>query len=89
MQDFIKKLNCEYSEKITALLNKRNSFAVSGITNCAKLLILAQLAIKNAKKLVFVVETEQIALKFHNDLAKLFNIDAVIFPYQDGSKSFI
>ncbi len=85
MQDFIKKLNCEYSEKITALLNKRNSFAVSGITNCAKLLILAQLAIKNAKKLVFVVETEQIALKFHNDLAKLFNIDAVIFPYQDGS----
>ena len=85
MQEFIKQLNCDYSEKITALLKKKTSFALSGITNCAKLLILAQAAVKDRKKIAFVVETEQQALKFQNDLKKLFSINAVIFPYQDGS----
>ena len=85
MQSFIKTLNCEYSEKITALLQKKVSFALSGITNCAKLIILAQLLLKNNKKLVFITETEQTALKFQNDLKKFFETDSVIFPYQDGS----
>ncbi len=85
MQEFIKQLNCEYADKISALVNKRTSFALSGITNCAKLFILAQLAIKNSKKTVFVVESEQSALKYQNDLNKLFSLNPVIFPYQDGS----
>ncbi len=85
MQDFIKSLNCEYSEKIAALLKKNNSFVISGVTNCAKLIVLSQLLIKHGKKLIFTVETEQAALKFQNDLVKLFNKTAVIFPYQDGS----
>ena len=85
MQDFIKNLKYEYSEKISALLKKRVSFAISGITNCSKLIVLAQLLLKNNKKLVFVVETEQSALKFQNDLKNLFQKEAVIFPYQDGS----
>ena len=38
----------------------------------------------NNKKLVFVVDTEQNALKFQNDLKNLFDINALIFPYQDG-----
>ncbi len=85
MQNFIKNLKCEYSEKLSALLKQHTSFAVSGITNCAKLVILAQILIKNNKKIIFVVETEQTALKFQNDLKKLFDKEAVIFPYQDGS----
>lgn len=85
MQNFIKNLKAQYSEKITALINKGNSFTISGITNSSKLLILAQLFLKNNKKIIFIVETEQIALKFQNDLNKLFNINSVIFPYQDGS----
>ena len=85
MINLVKNLKCEYSEKITALLNKRNSFAISGITNCAKLILLSQLLEKNNKKLVFVVDTEQNALKFQNDLKNLFEINAIIFPYQDGS----
>ncbi|MBQ9246090.1 transcription-repair coupling factor [bacterium] len=85
MQEFIKNIKTEYSEKITALLKKGNSFNVSGITNCAKLIILAQMLIKSNKKIIFTVETEQNALKFQNDLKKLFNTDSVIFPYQDGS----
>ena len=75
MKAFVQNLKCEYSEKITALLQKKFSFALSGITNCAKLIILAQLLIKNNKKLVFVTETEQSALKYQNDLKNLFDIE--------------
>ncbi len=85
MREYIKNINCDYSEKMTALIKKRNSFALSGLTNCSKLFILSRLVIKNNKQLVFIVETEQNALKFQNDLKKLFNIEADIFPYQDGS----
>ncbi len=85
MQKFVKNIKCEYSEKINALLAKKTSFLVSGVTNCAKLFIIAQLLIKNKKKLIFIVESEQDALKFQNDIKKLFNKNALIFPYQDGS----
>ncbi|MBQ3640413.1 transcription-repair coupling factor, partial [bacterium] len=85
MQDFIKHLKCDYIEKATSLINKGVSFVVSGITNCSKLIILAQLLIKNNKKVVFITETEQTALKFRNDLSRLFSVNAEIFPYQDGS----
>ena len=85
MRDFVKNLKCEYSEKINALLQKRVSFALSGITNCVKLLLLAQLRLKNKKKIIFVTETEQSALKFQNDLKNLFEEEVEIFPYQDGS----
>ena len=64
MINLVKNLKCEYLEKITALLNKKNSFAISGVTNCAKLILLSQLLEKNNKKLIFVVDTEQNALKF-------------------------
>ncbi len=85
MQEFIKNIKFEFTEKITALVNKRCSFAVSGITNCSKLLILAKLLASNKQKLIFIVETEQTALKFQNDLNKLLKKESVIFPYQDGS----
>ena len=85
MQEYIKNIKCKYSEEIAALLKKHISFAMSGITNCSKLFILADFLLKNNKKLVYVVETEQAALKYFNDLKKLFNIDALVFPYQDGS----
>ncbi len=85
MQEFIKNLKCEYSEKISALIKKKCSFALSGITNCTKIVILAQLLIKNTQKIVFITETEQTALKFQNDIRNLMEKHAVVFPYQDGS----
>ena len=84
MRNFIKNQKSEYAEKISALIKQGNSFAVSGITNCSKLIILAQLSVKENKKFIFTVETEQNALKYQNDLKKLFDIGAEIFPYQDG-----
>ena len=85
MNDFFKNISFKYSDKITAILNKKVSFALSGVTNCSKLVFLAQLLLKNKKKFIFITETEQNALKFQNDLKHLFDINAVIFPYQDGS----
>jgi transcription-repair coupling factor (superfamily II helicase) len=85
MIELIKNLHSEYDEKVSALLKKRVSFCVSGITNCAKLILLSQLIIKNSQKIVLVVETEQLALKFQNDLKNILKQEIEIFPYQDGS----
>ena len=41
--------------------------------------------ISKGKKVVFIVESEQMALKFRNDLSKCLSFEPVIFPYQDGS----
>ena len=84
MQNFIKKLNDTTSEKVRALLKKGNSFALSGITNSAKLVLLSQMALEG-KKLLFVVDSEQLALKFRNDLKIFLDKEVFIFPYQDCS----
>lgn len=70
-------------EKIHAFLKKKCSFTLTGLTSFLRLLMLAD--ISKEKKLVFVVNTEQNALKYKHDLEKLFNIEARIFPYQDVS----
>ena len=70
-------------EKIKAFLNKKCSFTLSGLTSFLRLLLLAE--ISKEKKIVFVVNTEQNALKYKHDLEKLFDIKSEIFPYQDVS----
>ncbi len=84
MQKFIKNLNDTTSEKIKALLKKGTSFAVSGITNAAKLVILSQIVLQG-KKLIFIVDSEQTALKFRSDLNNFLSAKPYILPYQDGS----
>ncbi len=79
------QIECGYLEKIRALLKQETSFAISGITNCSKLILLSQIKNIQKKDIIFITETEQTALKFQNDLKILFNIESVIFPYQDGS----
>lgn len=85
MQNFIKNLKCEYCEKVRALIKKNTSFALSGITNCSKLFLLGQFLNFTSKNIIVITETEQSALKYQNDLRILFDIEAEIFPYQDGS----
>ncbi len=85
MQNLIKNLNCEYTEKVRALLKKNTSFLMSGLTNCSKLFLLYQFLLYQDKNLIFITDTEQTALKFQNDLKVLFELEPVIFPYQDGS----
>lgn len=70
-------------EKIHAFLKKKCSFTLSGLTAFLRLLLLAD--ISKEKKIIFVVNTEQTALKYKHDLEKLFDIKSEIFPYQDVS----
>lgn len=84
MQDFIKNLTGINAEKIKALLKKGVSFSLSGLTNAAKLVILMQTAL-SGRKLLFITDTEQSALKFRNDLTVFLDKSPVLFPYQDGS----
>ena len=70
-------------EKINAFLRKKCTFTLTGLTSFLRLLLLAQ--ISQEKKSVFIVNTEQNALKYKHDLEKLFKIDSEIFPYQDIS----
>ncbi len=70
-------------EKVLAFLKKNNSFTISGLTSFLRLLLLA--LINKEKNTVFIVNTEQTALKYKHDLEKLLNIEAEIFPYQDVS----
>lgn len=70
-------------EKIHAFLKKKCSFTLSGLTSFLRLLLLAE--ISKEKKIIFVVNTEQTALKYKHDLEKLLEIKSEIFPYQDVS----
>lgn len=70
-------------EKIHAFLKKKCSFTLSGLTSFLRLLLLADISME--KKVVFVVNTEQNALKYKHDLEKLFDIKSETFPYQDVS----
>ena len=70
-------------EKIHAFLKKKCSFTLSGLTAFLRLLLVAD--ISKEKKIIFVVNTEQTALKYKHDLENLFDIKSEIFPYQDVS----
>lgn len=70
-------------EKLQAFLKKNCSFTVSGLTSFLRLLLIA--AVSSQKKIVFITNTEQSALKYKHDLEKFFGISGQIFPYQDVS----
>ena len=84
MNKFIKNINNKVSEKTKALLKKGSSFLISGITNCSKLVLFSQM-IEEGKKLIFITESEQLALKYINDLKNFIDNEVILFPYQDGS----
>lgn len=85
MQELIRNISCEYIEKLYALIKKNISFSFSGVTNCSKLFQIAQIAEKTNKNIILVTSGEQSALKYQNDLRTLFELETVLFPYQDGS----
>ena len=83
MLNYLNKNNHLNLEKLLAFLKKDISFTVTGLTSFLRLLILAQM--HSAKKMIFVTNTEQNALKYKHDLEKMFDIKSDIFPYQDVS----
>jgi transcription-repair coupling factor (superfamily II helicase) len=76
--------NKNYSLLKQNLLSSK-SFAITGLTSFLRLLLLQKISESSNKGVLFIVSNEQNALKYQNDLKKLFNIDAEVFPYQNVS----
>lgn len=69
----------ENYKKIKSFLNRNRTFSVTALSNLNKLLTAD--FISRYKKIIIVTETGQNALRYKNDFKKLFDRDAVIFPY--------
>lgn len=69
-------------QKLNHFLNIQKSFGLDCTSKTGKLFLTAFFSEKT--KILLVVESEQTALKYKNDLKNFFNINAVIFPYQES-----
>lgn len=74
--------NFEIFGKIKALTTSGKSFAISCVSPLGKTFFIN--SISKFKKLLLVVDSEQTALKYKNDLQLLFNQKSVVFPYQES-----
>ena len=83
MLNYINSKNYLNIEKTNAFLRKNHSFTLTGLTAFLRLFLLAEISL--TKKVIFITNTEQNALKYKHDLEKLFDITSKIFPYQDVS----
>ena len=61
------------------------SFTFTGLTTFARLLLLKYIKKLSNKKILFITSTEQSALRYSADLERIFELDAVTFPYQNVS----
>lgn len=66
-------------------LETSKSFVITGLTSFLRLLLLAQIKDIQKKKILFIISSEQSALKYQNDLRHAFRINAEVFPYQNVS----
>jgi len=64
---------------------KSKSFTVSGVTSFLRLFLLKKLLGYTDKKLLYITSSEQSALKYQNDLKKIFDLNSEIFPFQEIS----
>lgn len=85
MIKYLEHKNIEIYEELRKLIGRGKSPVVSGLTNLLRLFLVAQISKIKDKKILFITESEQSALKYKNDLEKLLGIDSKIFNYQDGS----
>ena len=61
------------------------SFTFTGLTTFSRLLLLKYIRKLSNKKILFITSTEQSALRYSADLERIFDMDPVIFPYQNVS----
>lgn len=61
------------------------SFVITGLTSFLRLLMVQKIGEISGARVLFVVASEQNALKYQNDLKTAFDIDAEVLPYQNVS----
>lgn len=83
-------LNIDFENNKNLLKFKRNlsaskSFVITGLTSFLRLLLVQKISDISGGRILFVVASEQNALKYQNDLKTAFDIDAEVLPYQNVS----
>lgn len=66
-------------------LSTSKSFVITGLTSFLRLLLVQKIGEISGARILFVVASEQNALKYKNDLKTAFDIDAEVLPYQNVS----
>lgn len=66
-------------------LSTSKSFVITGLTSFLRLLLVQKIGEISGARVLFVVASEQNALKYQNDLKTAFDIDAEVLPYQNVS----
>lgn len=79
--DYIKQ--SESYITIKTLSSGKGSFALSCINSVGKMIISS--VISQNRKILFIVDSEQKALKYKNDFKMFFGLESVVFPYTDGN----
>ena len=77
--------NSSFFSKFVKNIQKQKSFTVTGLTSFSRLLILNNIRKISKKKILFIVSTEQAALKYAADYESLFGENVKNIPYQSIS----
>ena len=66
-------------------IKRQKSFTLTGLTSFSRLLLLDYIYKLSGKKILFITSTEQAGSKYETDLNKLFNLEALLMPFQNIS----
>ena len=77
--------NASFYKEFNRKLKLNKNFTLSGLTSFTRLLLLNKLKKISDKKVLFITSTEQTALKYKNDYARLFDVECEILPYYNTS----
>ena len=80
-----KEINNEQFNLFAHNLKNGIPFKVTGLTSVLRLLLAVKTRDYSKKNILFITSSEQNALKYKNDLTKLFDIEAEILPFQSIS----
>lgn len=81
----IDNLDNENYSHFQYLVKSGYSFAVTGLITILRLFLLKKITEISKKKVLFITSTEQNALKYQSDLAKAFDVESEILPFQNIS----
>lgn len=74
-----------FFDGLASNIKRGKSFTLTGLTTFSRLLLLKYIRKLSNKKVLFITSTEQNALRYAADLERLFELDAVMLPYQNIS----
>lgn len=77
--------NSTIFNEFESYIKLQRSFCVTGLTTFLRLLSVKKTLDLSKKKVLFVTSTEQMALRYQNDLDSFFNVDSEVLPYQNTS----